>query len=322
MNGDRPTRTVAWRRLETGLRTVIQAPGWNVGLVDRPIDEVARAGAAADVRWLPSRLSRFAADPFGIEVDGVAHVFFEDFDRWHGRGTIAHAAIGADGQMTAPELVLDPGCHASYPFVLQADGAVWMLPETADLGELRLYRATDFPRTWHLETVLLHDQVSDPTVVRHDGRWWLFGTTRGRGVDRALRCWHASELTGPWRVHDLDPVKVDPASARPAGTLFQLDGRLVRPAQDSSERYGGRVVLNEIQVLTPTRYAERAVGSLEPGSGSPYPDGLHTLSAIGSRTLIDGNRTRFAPEAVVGTIRARLGADRRCAGGAATARQR
>ncbi|HEX5240871.1 MAG TPA: MATE family efflux transporter, partial [Candidatus Limnocylindrales bacterium] len=274
---------------------------WTIGVVDRRMAAWLTDDGSPPVRWLPRRPGSYAADPFGLEVDGVLHVLFEEFDRARGRGVIAHVALDQGDDWTESEVVLDTGCHASYPFLVESDGEVFMVPETADLGEVRLYRALDFPRRWSHEATLLHEPVSDPTLVRRNGRWWLFGTSRGRGVNEALRLWHAPRLEGPWKPHRLDPVKVDRSSARPGGTPFVLHGALYRPGQDNSGRYGGAVVLNRVDRLTVRDYEEVPVARVLPLAGSA-PDGLHTLSRAGSRTLIDGNRVRFVPSALRSTI--------------------
>jgi hypothetical protein len=111
---------------------------------------------------------------------------------------------------------------------------------------------------------------------------------------------------GPWLPHALNPVKTDARSARPAGTPFVVAGRLYRPSQDNSRIYGGRVVVNEVEVLTPDDFAERRVGFVQPWPGSPYPDGLHTLSAVGGRTLIDGNRRHLVKGALRLNIQSKL----------------
>jgi hypothetical protein len=274
---------------------------WTIGIVDRRMAGWLTDDGSPDVRWLPRRPGSYAADPFGLEVDGVLHVLFEAFDRTRARGVIAHVALDAAGRWSESEVVLDTGCHASYPFLVESEGEVFMVPETADLGEVRLYRALDFPRRWAHEATLLHEPVSDPTLIRRHGRWWLFGTSRGRGVNEALRLWHAPRLEGPWTPHHLDPVKVDRSSARPGGTPFVLHGQLYRPGQDNSGRYGGAVVLNRVDRLTVREFREEPVARVAPVAGSA-PDGLHTLSRAGSRTLIDGNRVRFVPSALRSTI--------------------
>jgi hypothetical protein len=285
-----------------------QHDDWNIGVVRRPIGAFLGSDDLGPVTWLPTRKGRYAADPFGLERDGTLHILFEDFDLRKGRAAISHASVDASGTSSEPEQVLDPGAHVSYPYLVEADGAVFMIPETADLAELRLYVATDFPRGWQLEATLLKGvRVSDPTVIFRDGRWWLFGTSRGRGVDHALRIWHAPALTGPWSIHHIDPVKVDARSARPGGTPFEVDGRLYRPSQDSSRQYGGRVVVNRVETLTLETYLERPAAIVGPPAKSAYPDGLHTLSAAGANTtLIDGNAVHFIASVMRAELRERL----------------
>jgi O-antigen/teichoic acid export membrane protein len=294
------------RQIQTSVDALLRHSDWTIGVVRRPVAAWLGDQPPGEVSWLPSRAGRFAADPFGIEVGDRTHVLFEDFDQRRGRGVIATASVGSAGDWSEPEIVLDTGSHASYPYTFEADGETWMIPETSDLAEVRLYRAAEFPRRWEPEAALLRDvHVSDATVIRHDDRWWMFGTSRGRGVDEALRVWHAPRLTGPWEPHALDPVKIDAASARPGGTPFVDGGTLYRPAQDCSVRYGGRLAINRVDVLDPKRFAEEPVRFVEPLAA--FPDGLHTLSAAGTTTLIDGNRMRLVAEVVRHKLATRLG---------------
>jgi O-antigen/teichoic acid export membrane protein len=291
------------RRVAASADVLLRHSDWNVGLVDAPIEDFLTGRPPDAVRWLPTRPGRYAADPFGVERGGTLHLFFEDYDQRRERGVISHLALAEDGPVGEPEPVLVPGGHVSYPFLIEADGEVWMVPETADELELRLYRAIEFPTRWRIETVLLPGvPVADPTVVPWAGQWWLFGTSRGRGVDHALRLWHAPALAGPWRLHRLDPVKVDARSARPAGTPFVVDGAMFRPSQDSSRRYGGRVVINRVDVMTATEFLEQPVVAVEPLRQFGRPDGIHTLSAVGRRTLVDGNVVHLVPAALRGQL--------------------
>jgi hypothetical protein len=289
------------RELAAANATLVRRDEWNVGILDRRIEAILGDGDRGAVRWLPTRPGRYAADPFGIEADGRLHLLFEDYDIEQRRGVISAMTLEPDGRFTDPEVVLDTDQHASYPFLLEADGEVWMIPETAASRDVRLYRAVDFPTGWTLECRVLTDvQVSDPTIVRHEDGWWMFGTSRSLGVDHALRVWHAPALTGPWTIHHNDPVKLDARSARPGGTPFVVDGVLYRPAQDCSRRYGGRVVINRVEELTRSTFREVPVVGVSPQP--PYRDGLHTLSAAGPRTLIDGNAFRFAPGALASRV--------------------
>jgi hypothetical protein len=287
----------ATRRVAKAASTLMRHDDWHIGIVEAPIESVVAPGGDLLVTWLPGRRGRFAADPFGLERDGVLHVFFEDFDQHVARGTISHVEIAADGTVGDPEPVLDPGVHTSYPFLVEHQGATFLLPETAAAQRLVLYEAVDFPLRWQPAVTMLDGiPVVDASVIEYAGRWWMFATRLDRGANHNLFIWHASELTGPWMPHAANPVKTDARSSRSGGTPFVSDGKLYRPSQDNSLVYGGRIVVNEVQILSPRAFVERPVGAVGPSPGSPYPNGLHTLSRAGTRTLIDGNTRHFVKE--------------------------
>jgi hypothetical protein len=276
------------RRMRGAVDVLSRHPDWNIGILSRPIQGVLDDGDL-EITWLPLRPDRFAADPFGVVRGGVLHVLFEDYDQRSGRGVISHVAVDAAGRVSDASRVLDAGVHASYPYLVEDDGAIYMLPETGDARRLTLYEAVEFPYRWRAARTLLEDVPAvDASVVKHDGTWWMFATRIDRGANQNLFIWHAPRLTGPWTAHAANPVKTDARSARSGGTPFVADGRLYRPSQDNSRIYGGQLVLNRVDVLTPTVFSETRVKTLEPRRA--YPDGLHTLSAVGDRTLIDGNR--------------------------------
>ena len=290
------------RTIEAGA-ALLQHDNWNIGIVPTQIAQMLDPALEWSVSWLPHRSHRWAADPFGIERDGVLHVVFEDFDERSGTGSISHVAISPDGRMSDPRLILDPGVHTSYPFLVEHAGATFMLPETAAAAELALYQAVDFPYTWRRVATLVSGlPVVDASVVMFEGRWWMFATRADQGQNHNLSIWHAPDLFGPWIPHRKNPVKTDARSARPGGTPFVVDRTLYRPSQDDSRIYGGRVVINRVDVLTPTAFSEQPVKTIGPRPGSPYPDGLHTLSAAGVRTLIDGNGRRLSRD----TLRSNL----------------
>ena len=52
-------------------------------------------------------------------------------------------------------IVLDEDFHMSFPFLFIDDGQLYMIPETSEAGEVRLYRCTNFPMTWEIDTILM-----------------------------------------------------------------------------------------------------------------------------------------------------------------------
>jgi hypothetical protein len=151
--------------------------------------------------------------------------------------------------------------------------------------------------------LLEHFGGVDPTVFRHDERWWLMCTEKGSGMNSRLWIWHGSELRGPWLPHARNPVKTDVRSARPGGTPFVHEGVLYRPVQDCSRTYGGRIIIQRVTALTPSEFAEEPVTTIEASPASPFPLGRHTLAQVGDMVLIDGHREVFIWDSLRGFLK-------------------
>ena len=227
------------------------------------------------------------ADPFLFERDGRVHLFCEEVTRGGRLGVISHLELGAGAG--APQPVLRAAHHLSYPFLLEHGGEVLMVPESAGAGRVELFRATAFPTGWELDCVLLDGvALADATLLEHEGRWWLFGTVAEPGASLLdeLHLHSAPDLRGPWTAHPANPVVSDARVARPAGPFLRRGGRLVRPAQDGSRRYGGALVLQEVLELTPERYAERTLERLEPAA-LPGARAVHHYCRAGGYEAVD-----------------------------------
>jgi hypothetical protein len=164
-----------------------------------------------------------------------------------------------------------------------------MIPETSSVGRIELYRADPFPDRWTFERVLVNDVIaSDATFVTWDGRDWLFASIAGEDASTwdALGLFYATDLFGEWKPHPLNPVLIDAGAARPAGAMLTQAGRLRRVAQDCRVRYGGGLVVADVDRLDPEDYSQtvRAVLAAPPGSGA---DGAHTLNVAGGYEFID-----------------------------------
>lgn len=274
---------------------------WQAGIVPAPIatflQPSAFAGISGKITWLPDPGPwRYLADPFGLRRGDTTHVFVEAFDYRAKHAVIEHHELGPGLAWRGKSVVLSRPFHLSYPFIVEHDGEVFMIPESHRAGEIALYRARRFPHQWVREAVLLPDTPgAEASVFRHEGRWWMFFTLVGPQArdQRELHVAYAGRLTGPWRLHPQNPVLVDRAGARPGGTPFlSPDGAVILPVQDCSVTYGGAVRLLRFTTLTPDTVAvERTGPELTGGLFSPtHADGCHTLAQCGNLTLVDTKR--------------------------------
>ncbi len=109
------------------------------------------------------------ADPFGHWRDGRLHVFLETYDYRVRVGRLEVLTYDADFTLLEQRPVLSEPWHLSYPFVFEAEGETWMLPEANKSGGLTLYRAVAFPNRWEAAGRIELGQVpidATPTVPR------------------------------------------------------------------------------------------------------------------------------------------------------------
>lgn len=263
---------------------------WSLGTSEAPIDDVLSGRGPFPVAWRnPASGERYLADPF--PWPGTNRILCEEMPARGGTGRI----VAVTDDKAPPMIVLDDAAHHSYPCTLAEADAVYCVPEATDRGCTRIYRL--HADGW-MEPVAEpgpHLRLADSTLFRHGGRYWIACTDLDVGTHDNLCLLHAPAIEGPWVPHRLWPAKIDVRGARPAGSVFERQGRLYRPAQDCAATYGAAVAINVIDVLTETDFAETLVTVLRPDRSGPFPHGLHTLVHDGQRFWIDGKRFVFDP---------------------------
>ena len=238
---------------------------------------------------VPNIAGHGSADPFLYEHEGRDWLFVEDIPP-NGKGRIVAREVHVDG-FGQPVPVLERPYHVSYPIVFRDGDEIFMLPESSEDRTVQLHRATRFPYEWQLETVLYEgSQLVDTTPCYFGGLWYFFTTRIDPGMQTFL--FYTSALGGRWKYHPRNPICSDARGARSAGALFRQDGRLVRPVQDCSVRYGYAIVLKEVLTLSPVEYEERTMEVITP-TWQPGLLGTHTINGNGRIEVRDG--LRFAP---------------------------
>lgn len=232
---------------------------------------VLTANDVADVE------ARFVADPFLLFHDDVWYMFFEVLNRSTDQGDIGLASSREGTDWKYHRIVLDEDFHLSYPYVFAHEGEFFMVPESREVESIRLYKATDFPGEWAFQSELLIGDFADPSLLFHEGLWWLFVL---QGYD-TLTLHYAEELTGPWTQHPESPlIEDDRSTSRPGGRLIVHDGGIIRYAQQGVPTYGRKVRAFRIVELSKERYREHEIAQspvLVPGESGWNADGMHHI---------------------------------------------
>lgn len=277
-------------------RLCCYAPHWHIGWRFNDGAHVWQTGDLSGPSWnvLGDPGDHFYADPFPITWQGRTFVFFEDLDHRVGKGIISAIEFTDEGPAGEAVPVLEEPWHLSYPFLIESDGALWMIPESSLNGDVALYKCVRFPDKWERHATLLSGlELADATITQHHGLHYLFGAWRDGtgGYSDSLAIYYADHLLGPWLPHASNPVLIDRASARPAGNFVTLNGKLWRPVQNCADGYGAALALAEVVELSPTTFQQIVRHSLKPGPLWPGRK-LHTLNRCGRLEVIDGSRVQ------------------------------
>jgi hypothetical protein len=229
---------------------------------------------AADVT---DRDAQFVADPFLYHESNIWYMFLEVFDRQTG-GDIAVATSPDGYKWKYDRIVLDEPFHLSYPYVFKADGDYYMIPESHQPEDVRVYKAENFPYDWrYVATILNRHKWVDPSILYRDGRWWLFVSDTENST---LFLFSSKSLTGHWEEHPMSPVIQNSSrDARPGGRVFVYDGdKIIRVAQSYGDVLSVRAY--QVDVLTTKEYSEHEIAEspiLEPGKNPEawYAAGMH-----------------------------------------------
>lgn len=274
---------------------------WQVGILPQSISSVATKSisreAASGITWLPDPGPwKYLADPFGVQRGDALHIFVEAFDYRTKHAVIEYHEMGLDRTWRGSSVAISQPFHLSYPFLVQDEGEIFLVPESHKANEIALYRARVFPNEWVRETVLLPGVAgADASLIRHEDYWWMFYTIVGPNArdQKELHIAHAKRLSGPWLTHPGNPVLIDQSGARPGGTPFiDKEGHIILPVQDCSGTYGGALRFLRFETLNPLvcRLGHLPLWLTGDLVSHDYRSGFHTLSSCEGFTLLDVKR--------------------------------
>lgn len=235
---------------------------------------------------IPNNWRYWYADPHLICVQGATWVFAEAYDRILRRGVISCCRITENGA-TPWKVVLKQPYHLSYPHLLQKDGEIFMIPESYVANEIAVFRATHFPDQWEKVKVLKKGgEPVDSTVFHFGGKRWMLTMTM-EGEDRLM----LYPLPDEGMSGEGFCARVSDAKVRPAGHLFRLGDRLIRPAQDCTESYGCALNLYEVNSVSENCFEETLISKIRPeelrSDLNRRPEGIHTYNFTDEYEVLD-----------------------------------
>lgn len=249
------------------------------------------------------------ADPFIVFDKGRYHLFFEVLGGVNPNTSatsdeIGHAYSDDLINWTYTQVVISHEIHghrSAFPNVFKYNDEWYMVPDTA--GNIKLYKATNFPLVWEFQADLVTGTFVDTNVFKVNDLWFL--TTSkilGDGANDLTLYYNASGewRNNLWKEHPLgniiarDDVE---RGKRNAGNIFHGGDYIIMPLQITpvaSGIYGEYTDWYKLSNLTGTTCTVTRLGrAVDPSHTGNWKDGaMHQISHVehdnGTIYAVDG----------------------------------
>lgn len=250
---------------------------WFVAFRNRESDSYTLA-VAPENQW--------CADPFVFEADGEHYIFVEQYENDKEKGSIGYFRF-ENGVPVNKGILIENSYHMSYPDVFEYDGRYYMIPESSANRTIDLYIADRFPDRWKKVKSLIEGQkYVDSTVYKDEDSDYLISYTMVGGFEV-----HVFQLNmEKQELKLISKKRYDKNVARPGGRLFVENGKLMRPAQDCSRKYGEALIIYEVDDLNRDGVlVEHEVRRIEAGklSVEKNPERVHQLTTDNLYEVVD-----------------------------------
>ena len=78
--------------------------------------------------------------------------------------------------------------HLSFPFVFEFNNKIFMIPETCDEKQIRLYKCKKFPLEWELNNILIDNiEAVDSLLIYKNSIWYLITNICSAGLEKTAQ---------------------------------------------------------------------------------------------------------------------------------------
>lgn len=234
----------------------------------------------------------FQADPFLIEKDDKLYVFYEAFSFRNSKGTLRCRVL--DRELTEIDDVKLEGfddlrCHLSFPFLININNQLFMIPESSERKEVILFQSIEFPARWKQVKVLISDiELTDNVFISINEACYLLSTT----MDNEIIIHSADHIYGQWQ-RITPSLKVSNPHHRGAGASYQVENKMYFLTQECTpETYGKSIYIKELVTLNDANFDENLIEQIN--SSINHSDGVHTLNFSNNYIVYDTKINQFS----------------------------
>lgn len=218
------------------------------------------------------------ADPFLFVQNDTLFLFYEKQTYWE-PATIEMTCTTDLHTWTKPRTVLKEHFHLSYPYVFKYNDAVYMIPETHKIKEIRLYKANNAITSFTYYKTLNNENkiFVDSSLYISPEKVYLFTTSIDSDIQ--LHLFVSDNIEGPYTEHINSPIAKGFKYGRNGGGIVSINNELYRVNQNCLTSYGENLNIFNIKDISPNSYKETLyIENLISNNNSFYKDGGHHFS--------------------------------------------
>ena len=189
-------------------------------------------------------------------------------------------------------IVIEENFHLSFPFVFESNDSIYMIPESSQNKDIRLYECTQFPMKWKIKKILMTGvSAADTMVFNISQKWFMISNICSAGLgDHKSELhifWSKDLISSDWQpIGQGNPVIFNSENARNGG-FFQHDGTLYRINQiHGKNHYGKGFGINKVEILNDLEYKETRLKNVGPYFKKDIFS-THHFNALGDIAVID-----------------------------------
>ena len=287
-------------RIFEKIRNKLYYKQWMIGIYESSIQEIIESrNFDPKIKWIkPKSLKKYKADPFLLErKNEKTKLLYEEFLLKEDYGKISLLTLDKDFRTIKSKVLLDTKSHLSYPFIFEEQGVQYVFPEAAQSGKLSCYQYDPIKEELFFKKDILNLPLLDSTIIKHNQKYWLFGTTGSNNSKYQLHLFFADHLLGPYFPHSSNPVKTGINGIRSAGNFIKINEDIYWPTQNCKIKYGDSITFNKINRLTEKEFSDEWVLTISMDRLNTHERvaSIHTINEAENMIVLDAQRWSFSP---------------------------
>ena len=266
-------------------RSKLYAESWNVAWRKKQ-PSLLIGDCHTEFHVIKNSFRYWAADPFAFEENNELYIFAELYDYIRRRGILGfYKLTGEKSGKWIPIIVED--FHMSYPCIFRMGADIYIMPEANQGEQLFWYKATEFPYKWEKVKVLYKDVRYADTTPLLPGEYNHFVTYEVTDPYHPKFIYLDTENPDNNQVLNFSNVEL----RRSAGSPFELNGKIFRPAQNCTDDYGKGLIFYEDTIINESVFEEyevkRVFSEELTFDHKIFLDGMHTYNISENYEVID-----------------------------------